>query len=250
MMRLADVIRPLTVEDFRAKFYGRQCFVIKRTDNHLADLLSVKDVEVRLNDGVASRTRVSLIGPQGAKIPSDKLLVGQTGQAWTDCFVDKARVRSLFEAGHSLVMHNMSGITPRVESLIQELERAFGAQADVHLYVSPAASATGYQAHRDQPQHKLYVQLVGSTTWVVFKGTDPRRAMPLAEARKLFAVDFETKMTPGSVLYMPPGVFHHACNPDGPRLSMSIPFYESPGSKPVDRTQIPLCEILARASAS
>lgn len=235
-MKLADVIRPVPVEDFRAKYFGKQCFLVQRKANPLAGLLSLRDIEARLNDGVASAHGLALIGPDGVKLPAAEFHTRQTGQAWCPGFVAKEHVKSRLAQGCSFVMHNMSSITPAVEGLIREVEGLGDrVQADLHIYVSPRANATAYNVHRDQPQHKLYIQLIGSTDWVVYKGTDPRRAMSVEDAAKVLRKDFAARLGPGSVLYMPPGVFHHATNPAGPRVSLSIPFYESPSSLAVDR---------------
>ncbi|MEM6295913.1 MAG: cupin domain-containing protein [Myxococcota bacterium] len=240
-MRLRDVIAPVTPADFRATYFGRQCFLVKRSKNPLEGLVSIETIEARLNDGVASRHGLAVIGPDGAKLPAAQIHAPQPGPAWSAGFVRKRHVAGLLEQGCSFVLHNMSSITPGVEELIREVE-GLGArvQADVHIYVSPRANASGYNVHRDTPQHKLYIQLHGSTDWTVYKGTDPRRAMPVEDAEATLRVDFRARLRPGSVLYMPPGVFHRATNPDGPRISLSIPFYESPASVPVDRTPLRL----------
>jgi ribosomal protein L16 Arg81 hydroxylase len=144
----------------------------------------------------------------------------------------------------------MTAINPEVEELIADIESTFdGVQADAHVYVSPRARSSGYQVHRDTPQHKIYLQVLGTTEWTVYRGSDPRRGMPVEEAERLLAVDFRAKMTPGSILYMPPNVFHRAENPYGPRISLSIPFNRVPGSLQVDREHISIAQAL-RATAA
>lgn len=243
-MKLLDIIRPLSVDEFRDRFFGRQCVLIKRKRNHLESLLSLAEIEARLNDGVGTQHSLAVIGADGRKLPPAEVHVKQTGQAWSSSFVAKHKVKALLSDGCSFVLHNMSAATPRVESLIREVESLGDrVQADAHVYVSPKAGATGYQVHKDEPQHKLYIQLYGSTEWVVYKGQDSRRSMSTQEAESKLTVDFAATLTAGSVLYMPPGVFHRACNPHGPRVSLSIPFYESPQSTPVDREPLDLVSL-------
>jgi hypothetical protein len=171
--------------------------------------------------------------------------VRQTGAAWAPTFTRKSRLAELLRSGHSCVLHNMSQITPRVAELIASVEDAFpGYQADAHIYFSPSAGATGFDVHRDQPQHKIYVQLHGTTHWTVYRGSDPAIAMKPSEAAERLAIDFEVRLTPGSVLYLPPAVFHRVESREGARVSLSIPFYESPLAQPVDRTHVPVADLL------
>jgi ribosomal protein L16 Arg81 hydroxylase len=246
-VKLAEVMRPLRVEELEARYFGRRALVQIAEANALTRLLTLAELETRVNDGSASLANLSVIGPDGRKIPASELYAEQTGAAWSERFLRKSRVRELVEAGQSFVLHNMSQITPEVAELIASLEDAFpGYQADVHVYVSPGARATSFLAHRDQPQHKLYLQLFGSTRWTVYRGCHERVFLTREEANEHLEVDFEVTLTEGSVLYLPPRVYHRIENPGGPRVSLSIPFYESSLAQKVDRSHIPLSSWFAR----
>lgn len=247
-MKLAEVLSPLTVDDLKEKYFGRRCFVkVPKMGNPLQNLVTLEEVETRLNDGCASLTNLAVVGKDGAKYPPEEFYARQIGPGWAPQFLRKSLLLDKLEEGHSFVLHNMTHVNPRVAELIADIEDAFeGFQADVHLYVSPRPQSSGYLAHRDQPQHKLYLQVYGTTHWTVYRGTHDKPALTRSEAEEHLEVDFQVEMTPGSVLYMPPAVFHRATNPAGPRLSVSIPFKPGPGSFKVDRTHIPLAEIMRR----
>jgi len=246
-MRLPDVLSPVSVEELKRDYFGKQCLLIKRKKNNpLEKLLTLKQLEARLNDGLANNAALNVIQNDGTKFPPGEFMEKQTGPAWSNNFLNKSRLAGRLNEGCSFVMHNMSALTPGIEQLVHEIERAFSSQADVHVYVSPRKGSSGYNAHKDEPQHKIYLQLFGSTDWVVYQKSDPRLTMPAAEAEQVLGVDFRATLTAGSVLYMPPGVFHYATNPDTPRVSLSIPFYPSPSSRKVDRTHIPLESMLTR----
>ncbi len=251
-MDLLSLLRPVDLTRFKQEFYGKTCLLLKRKSNPFESLLSLEQLEDRLNDGVATLSGMSVIRPNGIKMPPQELVTEQTVAAWAPRFTRKSLLKQCLEEGHSFVLHNMSAITKEVEALVADIESTFQSSADVHIYVSPGRSATGYQAHKDTPQHKLYLQLIGSTDWTVFSGQlpaeDRRRSLPYDEAVSTLGVDFRATLTPGSVLYMPPGVFHHATNPESPRVSLSIPFYEMKGAIAVDRTPIPLRELFEKAT--
>lgn len=244
-MRLAELIAPLAVAELIDRYFGRRACVRLRNDDSARSLVTLEELEARVNDGTGSLSSLAVIGPDGAKLPPEALFVRQPGPAWAPQFLRKARLLELLQGGHSCVLHNMSQLTPRLAELIASIEQAFpGYQADAHLYFSPGAGATGFEVHRDQPQHKLYVQLHGTTHWTVFRGADPAISMTPEEARQRLVVDFEVRLTPGSVLYLPPAVFHRVESRDGPRVSLSIPFYESPLAVPVDRSYVPVAALL------
>lgn len=250
-MNLAALLEPLTVEQLIDDYFGVRAFVRLRADSRFASLLTLEQLETRLNDGTASLTQLAVIGSDGRKLPPEAVFVQQTGKAWAPQFLRKRRLLELLEAGHSCVLHNMSQLTPPIGALVASVEDAFpGYQADVHVYFSPAAGCTAFEVHRDQPQHKVYLQLHGTTHWTVYAGMDPAVAMSVEEAAARLTVDFEVTLTPGSVLYLPPAVFHRVESRDGARVSLSIPFSESPLSLKVDRTHVPLAAMMRRAGLS
>ncbi len=239
-MHLGEIIAPLDVERFRSELFGKRSFAIVRDGNPVEGILTLDEIEARLNDGMGQVSPLAVIGPNGAKLPPRDLYVEPGGRTWSPRFLQKARLRALLEAKHSFVIHNLSQVNPRVDALIASIEEAFpGFHADLHLYVSPAANGTAYNVHRDEPQHKIYVQLVGTTRWTVYAGDGPAVAMTVEEASRTLRVEFEETLRPGSVLYMPPRVYHRVTNPDGPRVSLSIPFFEDRSRPRVDRTYVP-----------
>jgi len=241
-MKLEAALAGVGVEALKARYFGQRVLVLSRQkSNPFEGLITPEELEIRLNDGVASDTALAVIGPDGRKLAMDELHQVQPVAGWSRAFVRKSRLAEQLASGASIVLHNMSHLNPGVAELIADIEATFpGMSADAHLYISPRASASGYQVHKDLPQHKLYLQVLGSTDWTVYRGTDPRRSMSVEEASSALEVDIQVTLTPGSLLYLPPGVFHRAENPAGPRISLSIPFNETPGTFAVDRTHVPL----------
>ncbi len=240
-MDLTQALKPISIAELKDKWFGKKSLAIVRKSNPFEGLLSLSELETRINDGCASLTNLSVIDERGHKLPRAEIYTEQRPGGWSPSFLHKDKVRALLEQGSSFVLHNMSQINRPISELVASIEQNFpGFQCDLHIYASPRAGATGYQVHRDYPQHKIYLQLMGCTQWTVYKGAHEARSMSLEQAEAQLAVDFETKLLPGSVLYMPPNTFHRATNPDGPRISLSFPFHHHPGAYRVDRSHIPL----------
>ena len=253
-MDFLSLIKPLSIEEFTAKVLAHDTFVMRGGGHRdFSDLLSLEEIEVALNNGCNVNVPVEVIG-NGVR----QALVDQN-VAWSRIALRKKEVKALLEAGHSFLMMNMSQINPKVSAVIDAIESRFdGARADLHLYVSPTNDGTGYHAHRDLPQHKIYLQVIGNTSWEIFDHSAdlPREAINVAaadEARYLTKV-MEFDLEPNDVLYMPPGRFHKVRNHHGPRVSFSIPFVVNLNGKlgRMDRTHIPFRAIFegARREAS
>jgi ribosomal protein L16 Arg81 hydroxylase len=237
----AALVAPLPEEEFLRRFERADCFVVRGAPDKFTHLVTLDEIEARLNEGCNLNVPVEVIrGGEREALVDERV-------PWSRIAVRKREVLEALRARHSFLMRNMSQLNPRVATLIDAVEARFrhlDVRADLHLYVSPAEEATGYNAHRDRPQHKIFLQVLGATSWQVFR---PRQPLPEdlvavdeaheAELLEPFA-DFE--LGPGDLFYMPPGVFHKVRSLGGPRVSFSIPFHAvEPGRARVDRTHIP-----------
>lgn len=220
--------------------------LIRGESNRFADLISLEEIELRLNDGCNNLTPVQVIGSGRRAEILDRQL------AWSTAATRKSELLQLLRDKHSFLMMNMSQINPRIAALVDSIEAAFpqdSVHADLHLYVSARSDGSGYDAHRDFPQHKLYLQAIGSTRWQVFEtigemSADVRSVNAEDEASYLkLAREFD--LNPGDAFYMPPAVFHKVRNLEGPRISLSIPFANitDKAVPRMDRTYIPFKEL-------
>ena len=248
-MDFLTLIQPLSEKEFATKVGGRETFVMQGQGwRDFGDLVSLDEIETALNNGCNVNIPVQIVGGGVRQSYVDR------GVGWSPFSLRKTEIKSLIESGHSFLMANMSQINPKVAALIDAVEARFtGARADLHLYVSPTDDGTGYDAHRDSPQHKIYLQVIGNTSWQIFDHTAelPQEATSVKEtdeARYLTKV-MEFTLRPGDVLYMPPARFHKVRNHHGPRVSFSIPFLVNVDGKAgrMDRTHIPLREIFENA---
>jgi ribosomal protein L16 Arg81 hydroxylase len=248
-MDFTKLIQPLTMPEFAAKVTARETFVMSGEGRRdFSDLLSLDEIETALNQGCNVNKPVEIIGGGVRQACID------TKVAWSPVALRKAEIKKLLESGHSFLMMNMSQINPKVAALIDAIEAQFkGARADLHLYISPTDDGTGYHAHRDYPQHKIYLQVIGRTSWQIFDDSPdlPKDAVNVADAdeAKYLTKVMEFTLQPGDVLYMPPARFHKVRNHHGPRVSFSIPFVVNLDGKAgrMDRTHIPFRAIFENA---
>lgn len=248
-MDFEALIAPISVREFVAKVAARETFVMPGGGSRdFNDLISLEEIEAALNSGCNLNNPLQIIVDGIRKPLIDRDL------PWSPVALRKAEIRRLLESGHSFMMMNMSQINPRVAALIDVIEaRINGARADLHLYVSPKDDGTGYNAHRDFPQHKIYAQVVGSTSWQVYAhGVDVADAtvnIPAAEESRYLTQEMEFVLEPGDVLYIPPGKFHKVRNTHGPRVSFSFPFVVGMADKTprMDRSYIPFRAIFEDA---
>lgn len=245
LMEFDTLIAPLTRKQFMQRYRSGVCLHVRGTPDKFAHLITLQEIEDRLNEGSNVSTPLQVVkdGVRNAHVEKQHY--------WTPMALKKKEVLDLIQSRHSILMMNMSQINPRVAKLLDTIEETLKADhvhADLHLYISTTHSASGYNAHRDSPQHKLYLQVIGTTEWWVYNQVsvlpNDIRAVAAAEEEQHLKLNTHFMMQPGDLFYMPPAVFHKVRNVGGPRVSFSIPFVRGdPATKRIDRTYIPFKQI-------
>ena len=240
-MDFAQLIAPMAIDDFRDRYRRGVCFFVRGAPDKFSDLITLQEIEDRLNEGCNINSPVQII-QDGVRRP-----LTSDHHYWSPKAIKKGEIKQLIEQRRSFLMVNMSQINPRVAQLLDSIEAFFRddrLHADLHLYVSTTRSATAYNAHRDQPQHKIYLQVIGRTEWRLYEPTvalpADTVAIPANEEAATLREIAQFTLNPGDLFYMPPAVFHKIRNLGGPRVSFSIPC--APGrehTQYMDRTHIP-----------
>ena len=241
-MEFKDLIKPKNIDEFMQKFNDAETFVIKGNKNKFIDLITLEEIENVVNNGCNFSTPLEIIIDGGRKFYVDKNI------PWTQFATNKSTIKDLLEKKHSFLMRNQSQINSKVSELITSIEETFNFAADLHLYVSPVTSVSGYDAHRDRPQHKIYLQVIGKTNWTIFNYNkdlpDDVSAVKADDEGKYLEESITIELEPGDLLYMPPDKFHKVRNYNEPRISFSIPFNKVDDKfKKMDRTHIPFKKI-------
>ncbi len=250
-MDFSTLIKPLSMNEFTAKVSANESFLmLGEGKRDFTDLLSLAEIETALNNGCNISNPMQIVTGNGER----SYFVDQN-VCWSLAALKKKKITNLLESGHSFVMMNMSQINKAVAELIDTIEKSLDyCHADLHLYISPINDSTGYMAHRDRPQHKIYLQVIGNTSWKIFSHNDdlPDDHISITEEgeSKYLTEIMNFTMMPGDVLYMPPGQVHKVRNHSGPRVSFSIPiFMDSKNTKQrMDRSHIPFQALFENAS--
>ena len=246
-MEFTSLIQPMGIDNFMDKFHAKESFVIKGTPEKFVHLITLQEIERRLNDGCNLNVPPQIIQDGVRKTYIEKNV------PWAPFALKKREILEFLKNGHSFMMMNMSQINPQVSRLIDGIETQFpDMRADLHLYVSPTGNASAYHAHRDRPQHKIYLQVIGHTFWKIYRQTKEldEKATALTEDAERHYLEplLEFTLAPGDMLYMPPDTFHKVRNHNGARISFSIPFAPAKeGSSRMDRTYIPFAELFNRS---
>ena len=241
-MEFKNLIQPLKIEEFMEKFNNSETFVVKGDSDKFTKLITLEEIERVVNNGCNFSTPIEIIQDGARKFYVEKNI------PWTQFATNKSTIKKLLENKHSFLLRNQSQINSKISQLVTSIENTFNFAADLHLYVSPVTAGTAYNAHRDRPQHKIYLQVMGKTNWKIFSHNKnlPEKVSAISESEeKNYLNELMTiELNPGDLLYMPPNTFHKVRNFNEPRISFSIPFNKVDNTfKKMDRTHIPFKEL-------
>ena len=243
---LKAIFAPQSLEVLVSHLDEGKCLVMSGAENKFENLVTLDDIERRLNDGSNASIFAQVIkeGTRHSLVDSNT--------PWTPSALRKSAVTEELQAGNSIMLASSSQINQALARLCFELESLFSdasMHADVHLYVSVDERGNSYDAHRDRPQHKLLLQAVGETEWQLFDAkeelADHVSAVPSEDQDKLLEETAAFTLKQGDLLYMPPGTFHKVSSTPGPRISISIPFFSMPEASRMDRSHIPFAQLFS-----
>lgn len=245
-LSLEQALEPMSLAELREHYDEGRCLVLEGPAEKFQSLVSLGDIENRINDGCNANHFPQMI------IDASRRNNVLSQCVWSPASLNKTAFREGLEAGHSFMISNSSQISPAMSSFVDELETFFeedNVHADVHLYVSTSTRGKSYNTHRDLPQHKILLQAYGETVWQLFEPIqeipDSLTAIDDDERDQYLQQIAEFTLSEGGLLYMPPGTFHKVIAVNKPRISISIPFYSMPQAERMDRSFIPFAKIFS-----
>jgi ribosomal protein L16 Arg81 hydroxylase len=249
-MEVSDLLRPFTPKDFKANIFDHKAVLLRKNEGFPLNLLTVDEIEAALNNGANLSHSVRGISKNGTKMTPQMFYQPSFQSSFV---LNKKLINEFMEEGNTFIVHNCSQLNAKVTTLFAQLEEFFyGMHGDLHLWISSGKGARSLDAHRDRPQHKFYMQMVGETNWTVYQ--NPVDVSEIVDEsivtcsdefmKENFEIAFTATLCPGDSLYMPPGTFHKVIVDEKPRISLSFLLVPSE-SPPVDRTQIDLRHLLS-----
>lgn len=214
----ADLIAPVTEEDFFATYHDRKFLHIPASaPDKFADVMSWKILSDMLNM-TSIWSPVSL----GLVLDTERIAAEQycrqavdrnNQQTWQP---DAELVKSWLRGGASLVANDVDTLWPGTAAAANALEARLGGKVQSNLYCS-WKQHQAFESHFDT--HEVFaLHVEGEKVWRIYEG---RLDKPIANAayktlsdefhrRNRGAVAAEITLRPGDLLYIPRGQYHDA----------------------------------------
>lgn len=127
----------------------------------------------------------------------------------TDGKVDVAKLDAFLAQGCSIVVLHLDEHVPALGAICDEIKSTMSEGAFVGVIVTSGASRGAFKLHFD-PEDLLIVQVEGTKRWQVFgpPATNPVRGMPKPPPPDTEPI-FDEVLTPGDLLFVPAGNWHH-----------------------------------------
>ena len=214
----ADLIAPVTEDDFFATYHDRQFLHVPALNaDKFADVMSWDILTNMLNmTSIWSATSLAIVLDK-REIPAEQYCrpaIDRNNQQ--NLQPDAEKVKSWLRRGASLVTNDVDTLWPGTAAAADALEQRFGGKVQSNLYCS-WNQRQAYDTHFDT--HEVFaLHVAGEKVWNIYEG---RLDNPIAnEAFKGLeqeyhdqhrgAIAAEVTLRPGDLLYIPRGQYHDA----------------------------------------
>ncbi|MBE9604495.1 cupin-like domain-containing protein [Acetobacteraceae bacterium H6797] len=216
-MTLADILAPITPEEFFAEYYDKQPLHVPGGAAKFASVLSWRQINKLLDmANLWSNTSLKVV-LDGQTVPPEQYSVRAQSRDNTPVLQpDSKLVQQWISRGASLVMNDVDCLTPGLSSISEALEGAGLGKTAANVYIS-WQSHKAFASHYDT--HDVWaVQVEGEKTWNIWDGRadypiahpafrgQPQAHHDQAKGKLRGKVTVKT----GDLLYLPRGWYHDA----------------------------------------
>jgi ribosomal protein L16 Arg81 hydroxylase len=225
----AELIHPVTPEEFFAEYHDKKPLYIPGTPDKFASVASWRTLNDMLNmTSVWSGISLQLVLDKEVVPVADYCRPSIDRNNAQTMQPDATRVTALLRKGAALVANDVDALSPGLRSVAETLEIALGAKAQANIYCS-WQQRQAFDSHFDT--HDVYaIHLEGEKVWQVYK---TRADRPIAHPRYRHygqahhdrskgEVLMEVTMRPGDFLYLPRGQYHDALASDSSALHVAL----------------------------
>ena len=216
-LTLADLLAPVTPEQFFAEYHDRKPLHVRGGAAKFAHVLSWRQIN-RLLDMTHIWSGHSLqLVMDGTPVPAEQYCGRATSRDNAHVLQpEAAKVRDWVQRGASVVMNDVDSLTPGLAAVSAALEGAGLGKAQGNVYIS-WKSHKAFPAHYDT--HEVWaVQVEGEKTWNLWEGRADWpiahpvfRSQPQAQHEQAKGrIRERVLMQPGDLLYLPRGWYHDA----------------------------------------
>ena len=215
-LTLADLLAPLTPEQFFAEYHDRQPLHVRGGAAKFASVLSWRGINRLLDQTHIWSSQSLKLVLDGAPVPPEAYCVRAAGRDGGQLQQpDAARVAQWVARGASVVMNDVDSLSPGLTSVSDALEGAGLGKAQANVYIS-WQSHKAFGTHFDT--HDVWaVQVEGEKTWNIWEG---RAEWPIAHPvfrlpqehhdRARGKLREKVTLKAGDLLYLPRGWYHDA----------------------------------------
>lgn len=207
---LSHLLSPLPVEEFIARHWEQRCVFIPGTADKFGGLFDLERFHA-----ICGETRS---GPGGRR-PYVKAGFRDAAGEHAELFVQPSQIDALVHAGMTIQAELLETVDSKLAALVDDARRTLGVAADMDVGCFLSPDRSGYALHFDATS-MWTIQIEGQKRWryspepaVSFP---PENYVPRAEERAARVHGFEEAslvehvLSPGDVLYLPPGAWHRA----------------------------------------
>lgn len=229
MRTLADLLHPITPEQFRADYDDRKPLHIPATPGTAKqDLLRWEGFNALLGQASLWTAKNLKLVFNGEPIPPSQYCIEQNTSAGTVLQASSAKVQPLLAMGASLIAEEAQTLTPELRRVTTALSHHFAGLVGANIYCS-FGGVQAFNTHFDL-HHVFAIQVEGKKTWRLYENRMADAvSFPVEgpDAKRWFAqtrgpLMTEVVMSPGDVLYLPRGWYHDALTSEGASLHVTL----------------------------
>jgi hypothetical protein len=198
---LAQVLAPLPVDDFLELLRRRELtYRPGANSDRFAPVASWAALRRMIEADPGLRQNIRVSREAETILPSE----------WTtDDRVDLAKLDALVAGGYSVIMSHFEAHLPPLTTICQEIRTRTREGAIGGAIVTHGAGVGALSIHYD-PEDIIVLQVEGTKRWQIFGPPvpSPLRGMP-KQVPPASAPIFDEVLTPGDLLFLPAGYWHH-----------------------------------------
>lgn len=212
----ADLIAPVTPEEFFRDYYGRKWLHIPGAADKFAGVLTWAKLERLLNmtaiwtsENLGLRVQTKMVPPQAYCVPEKDRRDAQVMQP------DPAKVMEFLRQGASLALNRIDTLDDGLRQVGAALEQALFGRAQANLYAS-RKELKAFDVHYDT--HDVFaIHCEGEKDWCLYETMEDNpinhpvfNKQPHEISRQRAGKATHITMKPGDLLYIPRGLYHDA----------------------------------------
>lgn len=246
MLKFADLIYPLSEDEFFSEYLGKKCFVSKCNNEYrkqyFENIVTWDKITEYLNNDRAV-SGLQLIDQNHRKHCMEQgELEGPNENIphWCrDTYYDRKLVWKRWHNGESMILTKASNLTKNMSAIANSIETAYNRHyerpcaTDAHLYCSASADSKSFHCHADSTENFL-IHAIGSVHWKVYPVISAKGGKLPDEEKKRHKPTIDQVLTVGDVLYVPKRMCHEAIAV-GERVSISFPTLVQGKRRALDR---------------